>query len=118
MSLEALTTSEITRYARTVSQMRKGSVETLHTLDGGSIESLGFAVPEDAPFVSKPIVELPLQPSILIASTIKNQRVIALDDQGCLMRGGSIVMIAGTNQMVSNLTDIFRNREGEAWIIV
>ena len=114
VSPKVLTANEITRYARAASQTREGSVETLHTLGGGSIESLGFTVPEDAPFVNKPIMELPLQPSILIASIVRNQRVIIPGGQDCLMRGDSIVVIARASQMVSNLTDIFRNRGGEA----
>ena len=73
VSPKVLTANEITRYARAASQTREGSVETLHTLGGGSIESLGFTVPEDAPFVNKPIMELPLQPSILIASIVRKQ---------------------------------------------
>ena len=114
VSPKVLTANEITRYARAASQTREGSVETLHTLGGGSIESLGFTVPEDAPFVNKPIMELPLQPSILIASIVRNQRVIIPGGQDCLMHGDSIVVIARASQMVSNLTDIFRNRGGEA----
>ena len=71
-------------------------------------------MPEDAPFVNKPIMELPLQQSILIASIVRNQRVIIPGGQDCLMHGDSIVVIARASQMVSNLTDIFRNRGGEA----
>jgi len=114
VSPKSLTANEITRYTRAASQSREGSVETLHTIGGGAIEALGFTVPEEASFVNKPIMELPLKPSTLIASIVRNQRVIIPGGQDCLMRGDSIVVIASAERMISNFADIFRERGGEA----
>ena len=114
MSPKSLTANEITRYTRAASQSREGSVETLHTIGGGAIEALGFTVPEEASFVNKPIMELPLKPSTLIASIVRNQKVIIPGGQDCLMRGDSIVVIASADRMISNFADIFRERGGEA----
>lgn len=111
-SPKLLTANEITRYVRAVGQSREGSVETLYTLSGGMAEALGFTVPDSVEYLNRPIMELKLKKAILIASIVRNQRVIIPSGQDVLMGGDSIVVIADPRRKIANLTDIFLENGG------
>jgi hypothetical protein len=111
-SPKLLTANEITRYVRAVGQSREGSVETLYTLSSGMAEALGFTVPDSVEYLNRPIMELKLKKAILIASIVRNQRVIIPSGQDVLMGGDSIVVIADPRRKIANLTDIFLENGG------
>lgn len=114
VSPKILTANEITRYVRAVGQSREGSVETLYTLNNGKAEALGFTVPDSVEYLNRPIMELKLKKAILIASIVRNQKVIIPSGKDVLMRGDSIVVIADPRRKIANLTDIFLENGGNA----
>lgn len=112
VSPKSLTANEITRYVRAVGQSREGSVETLYTISNGKAEALGFTVPESADFLNVPIQDLKLKKAILIATIVRNQRVIIPTGQDVLQRGDSIVVIADPRRKIANLADLFLENGG------
>ena len=55
---------------------------------------------------------LHLKPNTLIASILRGQRVIIPKGNDCMLAGDSVVVVAEPYRTISNLTDIFADREG------
>ena len=113
-SPKLLTANQIVRYVRAVGASREGSVETLYRIVGGKAEALGFTVPEEAPFLNVPLSRLHLKPKTLVASIVREQKVIIPQGGDCMRSGDAVVIVAEAQRAVSNLTDIFADNEGFA----
>ena len=89
-------------------------METLYRIVGGKAEALGFTVPEEAPFLNVPLSRLHLKPKTLVASIVREQKVIIPQGGDCMRSGDAVVIVAEAQRAVSNLTDIFADNEGFA----
>ena len=96
-----------------MSASREGSVETLYRIVGEKAEALGFTVPDSAPFLNIPLSDLSLQPNTLIAAIIRGQHVMIPQGNDCMCPGDGVIVIAEASRGVSNLTDIFADKEAQ-----
>ena len=113
VSPKLLIANEIVRYVRAVGESGQGSVETLYRIAGGQAEALGFTVPQTGAFLSVPLEKLPIQKGILVASIVRNQKVIIPCGADCMMPGDAMIVITSQGQPVAKLTDIFTDGEGK-----
>ena len=113
VSPKLLIANEIVRYVRAVGESGQGSVETLYRIAGGQAEALGFTVPQTGAFLSVPLEKLPIQKGILVASIVRNQKVIIPRGADCMMPGDAMIVITSQGQPVAKLTDIFTDGEGK-----
>lgn len=71
-----ITSDTIVRYVRAMKNTIGSNVETLYNLIKGQVEATEFIVKENSPIVGKPLMELEFKPDVLIASIIRDKKVI------------------------------------------
>ncbi len=114
VSPKLLTANEIVRYVRAVGESGQDSVETLYRIGEGKAEGLGFTVPQTGAFLGIPLERLPIRKGILLASIVRNQQVIIPRGSDCMMPSDAVIVVAGPEQTIARLTDIFTDNEGRA----
>ena len=68
--------------------------------------------PQTGAFLGVPLERLPIRKGILLASIVRNQQVIIPRGSDCMMPSDAVIVVAGPEQTIARLTDIFTDNEG------
>lgn len=97
----------VTRYVRALQNSAYSSqIQTLHKLVNGKVEAAEFIVPENAGYIDIPFKDLNLRNNLLIASIMRNGKVIFPAGNDVMKAGDSIVVVTA-NSIIEDLHDIF-----------
>ncbi len=101
-----LSCSTIVRYVRAMKN-RGGAAVTIHPIADGQAEALEFPVDADTFHCSVPLKKLKLRPNIRIACIARGEEIIIPGGDSCFEEGDSVVVVAGGEDTVLELNDIF-----------
>ncbi len=105
VSPKYLTANQIVSYVRGLQNSMGSSVQTLHRLVDNQVEALEFAVKVKDHFIGKPLKELRLKENLLIATIIRNHKII-IPAGGDTLEVGDRVIIVTTIPYLRDLKDI------------
>ncbi|MBQ9384788.1 MAG: Trk system potassium transporter TrkA [Ruminiclostridium sp.] len=99
-----ITSDDIVRYVRAMKNTIGSNVETLYNIIKGKIDASEFIIKENSPIVGKPLMELKLKKDVLVASILRDRKVI-------IPRGGDTIEVGDAVIIVSSfalhdITDI------------
>jgi trk system potassium uptake protein TrkA len=107
VSPKSVATNHILQYVRALNNSRGSNVETLHRLLNDQVEALEFLVTESFDRHSIPLKSLPLEKDLLVASIIRNGKVIIPGGNDTIEIGDSVVVVT-TRPYMKDIKDIFR----------
>ena len=107
VSPKSVATNHILQYVRALNNSRGSNVETLHRLLNDRVEALEFLVTESFDRHSIPLKSLPLEKDLLVASIIRNGKVIIPGGNDTIEIGDSVVVVT-TRPYMKDIKDIFR----------
>ncbi|MBQ6059268.1 MAG: Trk system potassium transporter TrkA, partial [Clostridia bacterium] len=93
VSPKSVATNHILQYVRALNNSRGSNVETLHRLLNDQVEALEFLVTESFDRHSIPLKSLPLEKDLLVASIIRNGKVIIPGGNDTIEIGDSVVVV-------------------------
>lgn len=108
VSPKQLTANEIISYVRAIGNTSGGSVVTLYRIVNGAAEAVEFSLDREASFMKISLSELTLKPNILIASIIRQRKVIIPKGSDHMELGDTVVAIVPPESTISDIRDIFR----------
>ena len=88
-----ITANMITRYVRAMSNAKGTNVETLYSIIKGEVEAAEFIIKEGFPEADKPISQLNLKENVLIASIIRNKKVIIPRGYDVIKEGDAVIIV-------------------------
>lgn len=88
-----ITANMITRYVRAMGNAKGTNVETLYTVIKGEVEAAEFIIKDGFTEVDKPISQLELKDNVLIASIIRNKKVIIPRGNDVIKVGDAVVIV-------------------------
>ncbi len=100
-----VTAEYIVRYVRAMRNSIGSNVETLYRLVNNQLEALEFNIRENAPMLNTPLEQLKLKKNLLIASIIRNRKLITPRGQDMLMLGDKVIVVT-TNTGLDDISDI------------
>ncbi len=107
VSPKSVATNHILQYVRALNNSRGSNVETLHRLLNDRVEALEFLVTESFDRHSIPLKSLPLEKDLLVASIIRNGKVVIPGGNDTIEIGDSVVVVT-TRPYMKDIKDIFR----------
>lgn len=100
-SSKSIAANRIIAYARALENSGESSVQTLYKLVGGQIEALEFKITADFKGIDIPLKNLNIHKDILIASIIREDKVIFPDGNDHIELGDNVVIVAKSKQLTS-----------------
>lgn len=100
-----VTSEYILRYVRAMNNSIGSSVETLHRLMNDRLEALEFNISEHAPVLNKTLESLHLKKGVLIASILRDRKIITPRGQDMMMLGDKVVVVT-THTGLRDIRDI------------
>lgn len=91
-----ITANMIVRYVRALSNAKGSNVETLYNIIKGEVEATEFIIKDGFTEVEKPISQLNLKNNVLIASIIRNNKVIIPRGHDVIKVGDAVVIVSKT----------------------
>lgn len=91
-----ITSESIVRYVRAMKNTIGINVETLYSIIKGKVDAAEFIIKDNSPVVGKPLMELKLKPDVLVASIMRDRKVI-------IPRGGDTIEVGDSVIIVSSL---------------
>ena len=88
-----ITANMITRYVRAMSNAKGTNVETLYSIINGEVEAAEFIIKEGFSQADVPISDLKLKENVLIASIIRNRKVIIPRGNDVIKEGDSVIIV-------------------------
>lgn len=88
-----ITANMITRYVRAMSNAKGTNVETLYSIIKGEVEAAEFIINDGFPEADKPISQLNLKENVLIASIIRNKKVIIPRGYDVIKEGDAVIIV-------------------------
>ncbi len=88
-----ITANMITRYVRAMSNAKGTNVETLYSIIKGEVEAAEFIIKEGFSQVDVPISQLTLKENVLIASIIRNRKVIIPRGNDVIKEGDAVIIV-------------------------
>ena len=109
VSTKNVTADIIIRYVRALENSMGSSIETLYKFMDGKAEALEFNVKAGSKFIGKPIRELSIKPSILIAGIIRERKtaIIPTGDH-VINEGDKVIVLSPSDYRLRDLSDILR----------
>lgn len=107
VSPKLLTANAITRYVRAMDDTTGMSAITLYRIVEGKAEALEFSVKNAAAYTDTPLMKLRLKPNILIASIIRQRKVIIPSGTDEIRKGDNVIIVTTADHAVAELRDIF-----------
>lgn len=104
---KSLTAEYIIRYARSLANTMGSNVETMHKLAENQVEAVEFTVHNGCEVLNTPLVDLPIRPGVLIASIMRDGKMIVPRGHDVLKTGDSVVVITNQPGFV-DITDILK----------
>ncbi len=106
ISPKSLTSSEIVRYVRAISNTTGGSVRALHKIVDGKAEALEFRVSNTFRALQQPLSSLRLKKNILVACITRLDHVIIPQGSDRLLPGDIVIIVVTADQTLNDLNDI------------
>ncbi|MBQ4539462.1 MAG: Trk system potassium transporter TrkA [Oscillospiraceae bacterium] len=111
VSPKQLTANEIVRFVRTVGVGADSKMDNFYRIADGKVESIGFTVADDVSYLNIPLKNLRLRPNTLIASIVRNGKVMIPNGSAYMQPGDGVVVVTLADvQKISSLDDIFADR--------
>ncbi len=88
-----LTADYIMQYVRALKNSAGNNVSTLYRLLDNTVEAIEFAVNEDSPVTSKPIMSLNLKQNLLICCICRNDKIIIPGGNDSIEKGDSVIVV-------------------------
>lgn len=101
----SVTADSIVRYVRAMENSEGSNVETMYKIAGGKAEALEFRVTKDSQIVGKPLYELQLKSTVLIACITKSGKATTPNGQSVIEIGDSVIVVS-TETGLNYLEDI------------
>jgi len=106
VSSNVVSVNHITRYVRAmVNSKRSNSIVTLYNLVNNRVEAIEFSVTEAADYLDTPLSELKLKNNLLIASIIRNRKLIIPDGKSTIQLNDKVIVVT-TNKYMKHLEEI------------
>ena len=102
-----ITSDVIASYVRGMKNSRGSNVETLYNIISGKIEAAEFVVREESEVTGKTLAELEFKDNILIASILRNKKVIIPRGNDKISVGDRVIIVSGA-MALHDITDILR----------
>lgn len=100
-----VTADSIVRYVRAMDNSEGSNVETMYKIAGGKAEALEFRVNKESMVVGKPLSQLKLKPSVIIASINKSGKATTPNGQSVIEIGDSVIVVS-TQTGLDDIEDI------------
>ena len=97
----------IVRYIRAMKNTIGSNVETLYNVIKGKVEASEFIVKEGSAITGKPISELALKKNVLVASILRDQKVIIPRGSDCILPGDHVVIVSEL-MALHDITDVLK----------
>lgn len=91
----SITSDNIVSFVRALNNSKGSNVETLYKIGGGRAEALEFSVRSDKKVVGKPLSQLKLKPSVIVACIVKNGRAVTPNGQSVIENGDTVIVVSG-----------------------
>lgn len=101
----SVTADSIVTYVRAMDNSMGSNVETLYKIASGRAEALEFRITKDSAVVGKPLCELNLKPSVLIACITKAGKAITPNGQSIIETGDTVIVVS-TETGLDDIGDI------------
>ncbi|MBR6728886.1 MAG: Trk system potassium transporter TrkA [Clostridia bacterium] len=106
VSPKIITASRIVRYVRAMEFAKDADIKTLYKIVNEKVEALEFSIRQKTDYTDIPIKHLKTKKGILIASIIRNGKVIIPNGDDHLEAGDSVIIVTADNS-VKKLEQIF-----------
>lgn len=83
----------IVRFVRAKENSLGGSMKTMHLILDEKAEALEFDIKENTPFTNKTLIDLPLRDNVIIASIIRDGKIITPRGKDMLLPGDSVIVV-------------------------
>ena len=104
---KSITSASIVRYVRAMKNTIGSNVETLYNIIKGKIEAAEFIVKEGSPVIGIPLSELKFNANVLIATIVRDRKVIIPRGNDMIMAGDAVVIVSD-HLALHDITDILR----------
>lgn len=101
----AVTSDNIVRYVRAMENSKGSNVETMYKVAKGKAEALEFRVKNQSQIVGKPLSELKLKPSVIVACITKSGKATTPNGQSVIEIGDTVIVVS-THTGLNDLEDI------------
>lgn len=102
---KSITSDMILRYVRSVEGSMGNNVETLYNIIRGKVEAAEFIIRGSSEITDTPLSELKFKENVLIASIIRNNKVIIPKGHDTINSGDSVIMVS-KHLALRDITDI------------
>lgn len=102
-----ITADGIIRYVRAMRNTIGSNVETLYNIIKGKIEAAEFIIKENSPITGIPLCELKFSSRVLVASILRDRKVIIPRGNDKLMAGDAVIIVSD-NLALHDITDILK----------
>ena len=99
-----ITSDNIVRYVRAMKNTIGSNVETLYNIIKGKIDASEFIVKENSALVGKPLMELKIKPDVLVASIMRDKKVIIPRGSDTIEVGDNVIIVSSF--ALHDITDI------------
>ncbi len=99
-----ITSDNIVRYVRAMKNTIGSNVETLYNIIKGKIDASEFIVKEKSALVGKPLMELKIKPDVLVASIMRDKKVIVPRGSDTIEVGDNVIIVSSF--ALHDITDI------------
>ena len=103
-----ITAESIVRYVRAMKNTIGSNVETLYTIIKGKADAAEFIIKENSPVIGKKLMEMKLKPNVLVASILRDRKVIIPRGGDTIEVGDSVIIVS--NFALHDIADILENR--------
>lgn len=107
ISPKLLTSNDILRYVRAMSNTSGGQVVTLHSIIENKAEALEFRIAEDAQYTDIPLMQLRLKPNILICCINRGGKIIIPRGSDVIKANDTVILVTTANRPIVAFKDIF-----------
>jgi trk system potassium uptake protein TrkA len=106
VSPKDIVADSVTSYVRALSNSKGSNIQALYRLVQGQVEALEFSAKKNDKIYGQPLRELKMKNNCLIASIIRNGRVIVPDGNTSIEMGDNVIVVT-THKNFGDLSDIF-----------
>lgn len=102
-----ITADMILQYVRSKNSSIGSNVETLYNIIPGKVEAAEFTIKERSEITEKPLMELKFKENVLIASILRNKKVIIPRGHDMILPGDSVIVVS-KHLALHDITDILK----------
>ena len=104
---KSITSDMILRYVRSLKSSLGSNVETLYNIIRGKVEAAEFIIRQNSEITDIPLAELKLKDNVLIASILRNNKMIIPRGYDKILQGDSVIVVS-KHLALRDITDILR----------